>query len=166
VPFAIQHVVKVSSVVLTVMLLADCGARVWRRLGGAALDPMRLPALASTPAEFWRRWNRPVQQFLYEYPFQAAGGAKRPVRATLMAFIVSGLAHEYVFVIASGRLQAWQLLFFSLQGAAAIVTSRLQPRGWHALPCIAATIAFNLAAALLFFRSVNTVLPFYTARIH
>jgi hypothetical protein len=163
-PFAVEHTLKVFTVVLTVILLADCAARVWRLLGGVALDPMSSPAVASTPAEFWRRWNRPVQQFLHEYPFRAAGGARRPVRATMAAFAVSGLVHEYVFAIASGRIQPWQLLFFSLQGAAAVVTNRIPPRSGYRLLCIGGTISFNLLLAMLFFKSVNSVLPFYSPR--
>src|SRR5258708_7726703 len=43
---------------------------VWRLLGGTARDPMNNPFASRTPADFWRRYNRPAQQFLYEDPFR------------------------------------------------------------------------------------------------
>ena len=55
--------------------------------------------LARTPAEFWRVDNRPAGQFLHEYVFKPAGGVTRPLRATFLTFLVSGLVHEYVFDI-------------------------------------------------------------------
>jgi D-alanyl-lipoteichoic acid acyltransferase DltB (MBOAT superfamily) len=124
------------------------------------------PAMARTPADFWRRWNRPAQQFFHEYPFRAAGGAHRPIRGTLWAFVVSGLVHEYVFGIAAGAVQGWQMLFFGLHGLAAVATSRLRPRGWLVLPFVGSTIVFNIVLAVLFFKSVNSVLPFYSPRVH
>lgn len=95
---------------------------------------------------------------------ESAGGAKRPIRAILWTFFVSGLIHEYVFGIATGRLQGWQLLFFSLQGVAAAVTIRVRPRGWWILPAVAATLAFNLATQAIFGISVQQVVPFYSQR--
>ena len=58
---------------------AGMGAAAYRLLGGVALDPMLSPATALTPAEFWRRWNRPAQQFLETYAFRPAGGLHHPV---------------------------------------------------------------------------------------
>jgi hypothetical protein len=165
-PFAVEHAVKVTVLILAIVLLTNSTAQGWRLFGGRALDPMRNPAMARTPADFWRRWNRPTQQFFHEYAFRAAGGARHPVRGILLAFAASGVVHEYVFGIASGYVQGWQVLFFAIQGLASLATIRYWPRGWRAVSCIAATLAFNLVLAVLFFKSVNSVMPFYAPRGH
>jgi hypothetical protein len=164
VPFGLEHVVKVSSAILAVVAVTTAAAAAYRLLGGKALDPMGNVVTARTPADFWRRWNRPAQQFLREYVFLPAGGFRRTARATLVTFGVSGLVHEYVFGVAAGRIQGWQLLFFLLHGCAVVATMRVRPSGWAAPLWIAGTLAFNLATSVLFFRSVDAVLPFYCPR--
>jgi hypothetical protein len=165
VPFAIEHALKSAVVVVAVVLGGNALARVYRLLGGAALDPMSNPIAAATPAEFWRRWNRPAQQFLMHYVFTPAGGVRRAVRATLATFGVSGLVHEYVFGIAAGRIQGYQLLFFVLQGCAVVATMRTRPLGrLSSLLWVAGTLVFNLSTSVLFFRSVDAVIPFYWPR--
>lgn len=159
-----EHVLKVTIVVMLTAFLANLGAIIWRLNGGLAWDPMLNPALACTPADFWRRWNVPAQHFFHEYVFLPAGGRRNPVRATLLTFVISGLIHEYVFGIATGRLQGWQLLFFSIQGVATVITSRWRARGWLCFPLFIGTLAFNLATSTLFFISVNEVVPFYIPR--
>jgi hypothetical protein len=159
--FPLEHVLKVAAVASAVVLLTKAAAAASRLLGGVALDFMNNPLVAPTPADFWRRWNVPAQQFLNEYTFQPAGGPRRAVRATLVTFAVSGLVHEYVFGVASGRVQGWQLLFFMLQGVAVVATMRIRPRGRITLLWVAGTWVFNLASSALFFLSVNQVLPFY-----
>jgi len=163
-PFALEHGVKVAVTYYAVVSLAGLGAIAYRMLGGVALDPMSSPAAAPTPAEFWRRWNRPAQQFLQEYAFRPAGGLHRPIRAILATFAVSAVLHEYLFGIATGRIQGWQALFFLSQGVAATLTFRLRPTGWGRPFGTCLTLIFNLAASLLFFKSVNAVLPFYSPR--
>lgn len=164
VPFALEHALKVSSIVLAVVLIVNALAAAYRLLGGKALDPMGNPITAKTPADFWRRWNRPAQQFFNEYAFIPAGGFRRAVRATLITFGVSGVVHEYVFGIAAGRIQGCQMLFFALQGCAVVATMHIRPTG-RVLPLwIAGTLVFNLSTSVLFFRSVDAVLPFYWPR--
>jgi D-alanyl-lipoteichoic acid acyltransferase DltB (MBOAT superfamily) len=126
---------------------------------------MDAPLLAPTPAEFWRRYNRPVQQFFHENVFKPAGGMRSPIRATLIVFAVSALVHEYVFGITLGRVQGYQTLFFLLQGCAAAATVRVRPAGWRFWPWFAATWIFNLATSLLFFASLNGVMPFYSREL-
>src|SRR5262249_16713012 len=155
---------KVASVVLATVFSTNCAAYVWRLLGGVALTPMHAPQTAATPADFWRRWNRPAQQFLHEYAFPLGGGIRSPVRGPFPVFAVSGLVHEYVFGIASGSVQGWQFLFFAFHGIIAVTTRRIRPRGWVVIPCIAGTIALNLALAVLFFKSVDSAVPFYSPR--
>ncbi len=165
VPFAVEHCLKVTTLVSVVTLLANASARAWRLLGGRALEPMLNPAVARTPADFWRRWNRPAQQFFQEYAFQASGGFHHPIRGILVSFAASGIVHEYVFGITTGRVQGWQFLYFALNGLATVATVRIRPHGWMVLPFVAGTFAFNLVLSVIFFRSVNSVFPFYSPRI-
>ena len=159
-----EHGVKVIATYATVVSFAQTGAVVYRLSGEAASFPMHAPALAPTPAEFWRRWNRPAQQLLETYAFRPAGGLNHPVRATFVTFAVSAAVHEYVFGIASWHIQGWQAAFFLVQGAATAATARLRPRGRWLVFGQCLTIAFNLATSVLFFQSVNAVLPFYSPR--
>jgi hypothetical protein len=163
-PFLVEHCAKVSVTVVGIAAIANSLACLWRLLGGEAWIPMENPAAAITPADFWRRWNRPVQMFFLEHVFPVGGGFRRPIRAILFTFVVSGLVHEYVFGVATGRVQGWQFLFFLTQGLATVVTIRVSPRGWRTGVWLAGTLVFNLASATFFFRSVDAVYPFYVAR--
>lgn len=160
VPFFVEHALKVMVAVPTAIVMGNMASSAFRLLGEPALDFGGNP-FAATPAEFWRRWNRPAQQFFYEHVFLPAAGTRRPVIATLVTFAVSGLIHEYVFGIASGVIQGRQMLFFCLQGCAVVGTIRFRPKGWSRPLWIAGTLAFNLASSVFFFRSVDQILPFY-----
>ena len=106
--------------------------------------------------------SRPTQQFFYEDIFKPAGGLRSPIRATLITFAVSTLIHEYVFGIVIGRVEGYQTAFFLLHGFAVAATERVKPQGYTAIPWIIATYAFNLTSSVLFFASVNSVVPFYS----
>jgi hypothetical protein len=160
-PFAVEHSAKLLGFYVALLPGVAALAAGWRLLGGRLREPMQHPLAARTPADFWRRYNRPVQQFFYENVFKPAGGLRAPVRATLLVFALSAVIHEYVFGIAIGRVQGYQTLFFLLQGVAVVATLRFKPRGAWALPWVAATLAFNLATGVLFFASMNGLLPFY-----
>jgi hypothetical protein len=163
-PFLFEHVMKVTAVYLAVAGAGLAAAAGWRLAGVAALDPMHHPELAPTPAEFWRRWNRPAQQFFYEDMFKPCGGLRAPVRGTLMTFAVSAAIHEYVFGASTGRVQGCQAAFFLLQGLATAVTLRVRPTGLLRVTLTALTLAFMLTSSVLFFQSVDDVVPFYDAR--
>jgi len=164
-PFALEHTAKVPAVLLAVVLTVNAAALACRVLGGRALDPMANPLAARTPAEFWRRWNRPAQQFFNEYAFAPAGGPRRALVATLATFGASGLVHEYVFGAAIGEVQGYQIMFFGIQGCAAAMTLRIRPSG-RALPVwVAGTALFNLVTSVLFFRSIDAIVPFYCLRV-
>jgi len=163
-PFLLEHAAKVLAVYAVLVPLANGFAAEWRFLGQPALDTMRHPLLALTPADFWRRWNQPTQLFLHAHVFAPAGGWRAPVRATLITFAVSGLAHEYVLGVAAHRVQYVQLCFFMLQGVAVVATLRLRPRGPAAVAGWALTLVFNLASSILFFASVQQIFPFYVTR--
>jgi hypothetical protein len=139
------------------------GAALCRLAGAAALDLMDRPWLAATSAEFWRWWNRPAQQFFYEDVFKPCGGWRAPVRGTLAAFAASAAVHEYVFGLATG-VAGYQTAFFLLNGCAAAATLGARPTGLYRVAGVALTLAFILGTAVLFFRSVDAVLPCYDRR--
>lgn len=161
-PFALEHTGKVSVFCLTVLPVTVAAASIWRLLGGVARDSMDHPLLASTPADFWRRYNRPVQQFFYEDVFKPVGGIRSPIGATFLVFALSAIIHEYVFDIAVGQVQGYQAVFFMVQGCAVVVTMRLRPKQAIPLTWIIGTILFNLATSVFFFASMNGVVRFYS----
>jgi hypothetical protein len=161
-PFALEHSAKVAGFYLALLPAAGAAVAVWRLFGGAARDSMDRPLLARTPADFWRRYNRPMQQFFYEDIFKPVGGIGFPVRATLVVFAVSAVIHEYVFGIAVGRVQGYQTAFFTIQGCAVAATLRTKPKRASAIPWLVGTLVFNLASSVLFFASMNGVFRFYS----
>ena len=164
-PFLAEHVAKVAAFFLAVLSGLALAAAAWRLLGGMARDFMANPVAARTPADFWRRYNRNMHQFFLKDVLVSAGGLRHPARATLVVFGLSALIHEYLFSIAVGRVQGYQTAFFLLQGVAVAATARVTARGWAAVPWVAATFGFNLASGVLFFASVNSLVPFYSREL-
>jgi hypothetical protein len=117
--------------------------------------------VARTPADFWRRYNRPVNQYLFEDVFKKVGGRRRPLIATLIAFAISGAGHEYLFSIAIGRVQGLQMAFFLIQGLGVAATLRVRPTGATVPIGIALTLAFNFATSFLFFESFQEGWPIW-----
>jgi hypothetical protein len=163
-PLALEHSAKVVAFFLAIVPGSAALASAIRLLGGRARKWMDNPFAAATPADFWRRYNRPAQQFFYEDVFKPCGGLRLPVRAALATFAVSALLHEYIFAVATWRVRGFQTAFFMIQGVAAVATMGVVPRGWRKAPWVAGTFAFNLATAVLFFTCLNDTLPFYQRR--
>ena len=160
-PFWLEHGFKAVGFYLGVLGLFGIIAALWRLAGGVAREPHIGALLPSTPAAFWRSYNRIVHQFLLEDLFKPVGGARAPWRGILVAFLVSGLLHEYLFSWLAGRLQGYQTAFFLLHAVAVGLTVRVKPRGWQKAVWILVTALFNLAAATLFLASVHEVIPLY-----
>lgn len=163
-PLIWEHSVKVMALYLVVASAGKAGAATWRILGSGARELMAQPFLSPTPAEFWRRYNRPFQQFFYENVFKPSGGIHSPIRATFLTFAISAIIHEYIFDIAVGYVQGYQAAFFLLQGCAVAVTLSLKPTGWRKFLYIGLNTVFMLLSSVLFFLSVNSLLPFYDHR--
>jgi hypothetical protein len=161
----LEHIAKVSLLFATLWAASAAAAAAMRMLGCPAMDLMIAPVLSRTPADFWRRYNRPVGQFLHEYVFLPARGLSRPSAAILLAFLVSGLAHEYGFLVPIGRLCGYQTLFFLVQGIAVVLTARWRPGGGLAVLSALATLAFMLISSTLFFASLDAVTPFYVSPV-
>jgi hypothetical protein len=163
-PFAVEHAVKVVALFLVLIPSTQAAVAAWRLVGGKARSPMDNPFASRTPADFWKRYNRPAQQFFYEDVFKPLGGLRAPARAIIATFAVSAVIHEYVFGIAIGRVQGYQTAFFLLQGLAVAATAGLKPKGWSVAFWVLATLAFNLASSVLFFASLDQAVPFYARR--
>jgi hypothetical protein len=93
---------------------------------------------------------------------------RRPVTGILAVFTVSGVLHEYLFILIVPDLLGWQFAFFGLHGLGAIsgvwlgrryqvVSGRRVPR----LLAIAATIGFVLATAPIFIHCLDRVLDLH-----
>ena len=164
-PFALEHAVKAPAVMTLMICFAKAfGALTWL-CGGRGVDFMGpFPPFAATPAEFWRRWNRPAHEFFDLYVARPLGGMRHPVRAILATFLVSGLGHEYIFSVSSGRLQGYQTAFFLIHGLAVVATLRARPKGWSRLPWWLGTFAFLLVTTVLFGLSVNEIVSIYDSR--
>ena len=154
-PFLLEHVAKSIAFFATATAAFDVLARTLRLAGSPTRDFARLPLLASTPADFWRRYNRIVTGFMHVNVFRPLGGFRRPVLTTMAVFVLSGLGHEYLFSMPDARIQGYQTAFFLLQGVGVLTTAKLRLRGWMRMPGVAGTILFNLATGLLFFASLH-----------
>jgi D-alanyl-lipoteichoic acid acyltransferase DltB (MBOAT superfamily) len=161
-PFLLEHSAKLIALYVPTLSGLAAGAAGWRLFGGSARDYMNRPYLARSPADFWRRYNRNFQQFFLEDVFHTLDGRLgRPARI-MIVFSVSAMLHEYVFGIATGRVQGYQTAFFLLQGIAVAGTTRVRPRGWQAIPWATGTALFVLLSSTLFFASMHGVVPFYS----
>jgi hypothetical protein len=119
----------------------------------------RHPIIARTPADFWRRYNRPGGRFLHEDVFKPLGGMRAPLRGTLLAFLVNGVLHEYMAWILVGRIQGYQLAFFALHAAAVMLTFRLRLKGGAAVVGGVLTFVFLVGTCALFFATLENIAP-------
>ncbi len=160
--FLLAHVARLVVFFVAVVGLAAASTNLGRALGVQNRDVFDRPWAATSPADFWRRYNRIVGQWLADDVFAPLGGRRSPVRATLLAFAVSALLHEWIFSVSAGTLDGHQTAFFLLHGVAVAATLRARPRspGGRALGWTL-TMVFNLATSLLFFASVDRLVPFW-----
>ena len=160
-----EHAAKAVAFFLVLVPLVAAFGAAWRLAGLPGREHMNNPFAARTPADFWRRYNRPVHEFLRNDVFHAAAARRADrhasLRATLATFVLSAAVHEYVFTIPVGRVQGYQTAFFLVQGLAVWATLRVKPKGWRIVPWVAATFVFNIVTGALFFASLNHVVPFY-----
>ena len=160
-PFLLEHTLVGTGLFLLVVAELITFVAITRLLGGYIVNAHDQPFAARTPADFWRRYNRLIGQFLYEDFFKLLQGRRHPARATLGVFAVSGIFHEYLFWMATGQSPGLQLLFFMLQGCAVALTLRVKPTGWRAVAWGTGTFAFNILSSVPFFASFHHMLPIY-----
>ena len=68
------------------------------------------------------------------------------------------MLHEYVFSVAMGEVQGYQLVFFALQGIAVGATLRWRP---GRIVGIGVTFTINALTSVFFFASFQGLAPFY-----
>lgn len=161
--FWLDHGVKLAAAYLIAFdggITLLCGLA--RLMGMRVIDFSRHPILASTPADFWRRYNREAGRFLYEVAFKPLGGLRHPRRAIFATFILNGLLHEYLAWLMVGSIQGYQIAYFILHGAATAWTWHLRPRGVGRMIGIVLTIAFGFFTSVLFFASVDNFMQWYS----
>ena len=163
-PAMIERCAKTFAIFFVILFVPNAMAAFTRRVGIDSTDFCKPFILARTPAEFWRIYNRPAEQFFRVHVFQPAGGRRHFIRATIATFIVSGLIHEYVFGIPAGHIIGSQMLFFAIQGIAVIITAKLRPRGLIPIIAIPATFTFNVLTGVIFMSGMNSVFPIWTTR--
>lgn len=165
--FVLEHAAATLLMMISIFAGAEAATALWRLPGLKAHDPFRNFFLAPTPAEFWRRYNRLAGQIFTEDVFRPMKRKLRNRRhstafATLLVFVLSGAVHEYVFAMAIGRVQGFQMSFFLIQGIAVMLTIRIKPHGWGAVVWWSATVLFNLAVSVIFYASWHQVGAIYS----
>lgn len=117
---------------LGVSAIADIVTALPMQLGLDFEETFEAPPLASSPRDFWnRRWNLFVHRFVARFVFLPFGGRRRPLLATMLVFIASGLMHEYFVLACLGRpsrYSGFMMLFFVIQGLAVIAQTLLARR--------------------------------------
>lgn len=163
--YAVNHVALLLCFVVAIESLsqASCGVE---RLAGFDTRPIIDHAYrAGTVAEFWRRYNNRVHDWLHRNVFAPSRGWRHPVRSLFLVFLVSGLFHELMFGLATSRWTGHQLLFFTIQGPGALASGRLIRSGpTGKILARVFTIGFLGLTSVLFFEGVWRVFPFIYAR--
>lgn len=133
--------------------IADLGSGVVMQWGLTVDESFDSPPLARSPREFWaKRWNLIVAGFFARHVFAQVGGRRRPLRATVIVFVGSGLMHElFVAACVGGVPQrvGWMTAFFALHGAGVLVQMRLDRRRRRRPPRLPAAVAIALHVAWL-----------------
>ena len=161
VPLIVEHVVKAPVVFLAMVAMLNLTVTIVRLSGGTMRDFSHAPLLAATPADFWRRYNRVINEYFFQNVFRRTG-RRFPALVVMLIFLFSAALHEYVFGIAIGRVQWYQSVFFLLQGIAVAATLRVRPKARAAVTLgIVATIAFNIATSFFFFLSFHQIVRLY-----
>jgi hypothetical protein len=165
-PFLLEHAIKSTCLAACTVWAFHTNTALWRLAGApAAFFTAKNVLWAYSPADFWRRWNRPMYRWLLENIYKPLGGRRNPHLATLGAFAVSGLLHEYLFGVTLQRVTGYPTAFFLLHGLAAVLTRRFKPAGWLMLPAILFTFAFNTASTLLLLIPINERIPVYVSDV-
>ena len=165
-PFLLEHAVKSTCLAALGIWAFQANTALWRLTGApAAFVTTKSVLWVCSPAEFWRRWNRPMYRWLLENVHKPLGGRQNPRLAVLGTFAVSGLMHEYLFGVTFRHATGCPTAFFLLQGLVVALTLRFKPTGRLALPATIFTFAFNTASTLLLLIPLNEQIPFYVNEI-
>ena len=161
-PFGLEHSVKSTCLGAWTIWAFQANTVLWRLAGApAAFFTGKNVLWAYSPAEFWRRWNRPMHRWFLENVYRPAGGRRHPYLAGLAPFVISGVLHEYLYAGTFRFVTGYVFAFFLLHGIAAMLTRRFKPTGWLAVPAILLTFAFNTFSTALLLIPINERIPVY-----
>ena len=161
-PFLLEHAAKSTCLAAWIIWAFHANMALWRLAGAPAARFTAGNVLwAHSPADFWRRWNRPMYRWLLENVYKPAGGRRNPYFATLAAFAVSGLLHEYLLDVSLQYVTGYVTAFFLLHGCATVLTRRFKPSGRQVVPAVVLTFAFNTLSTVLLFVPISERIPFY-----
>jgi D-alanyl-lipoteichoic acid acyltransferase DltB (MBOAT superfamily) len=110
------------------MEAATSAFRLVHRWLGRDVPPLQdHPLRSSTIREFWnRRWNRPVSGWLASYVYAPVAARKGGEWALVASFVVSGVAHGWMFLVSAGWIAAISAtLFFVLQALFVLVEAAI-----------------------------------------
>jgi len=122
-----------------------------RWLGFELTENFDHPYLASSPADFWRRWNISLSSWFRDYVYIPLGGSRVAaaiwIRNVLVTFLLSGLWHG-----ASWNYVLWGLYHGLLLVAtrAGRTSSEAVTRAWRAVPQIIGMFLLTNLGWLLF----------------
>jgi len=109
--------------------LFDLATVFWRTAGITARPIMNAPWKSASLSEFWgRRWNGAFNQLVMEIFFRPFARSLGTTRATLTAFLISGLIHELVISLPAGAGYGLPAGYFLLQGWG-VIAQRTPMRG-------------------------------------
>jgi D-alanyl-lipoteichoic acid acyltransferase DltB (MBOAT superfamily) len=98
----------------------------WRALRVDARPIMEQPLRSTSVAEFWgRRWNGAFNDLALGLVFRPVARRTGVAVATLVAFAVSGLIHEFVISLPAGAGFGLPTGYFILQGLAILAQRKL-----------------------------------------
>ena len=166
--FPLDQAIKLALFVVTIESFSRLSWGLERLAGYGTTPIIDRCYLATTPGDFWRRYNRRVGQWLYLNVFRPSGGRRYPIRGVFLTFFVSAVFHEACFAIATSRFTGCQFAFFFLQAPAVAVSNRLQAAVDRSGPVFRAasrcvTVAWFYTTSVLFFEGVDRIFPFVYA---
>jgi hypothetical protein len=165
-PFWLEHLAKSTCFGAMGIWAFQANTGLWRLAGApAAWFTTQKVLAAHSPAEFWRRWNRPMYRWLLENVYKPLGGRRNPRLGVLGTFAVSGILHEYLFAVIFQRLSGYVMAFFLLHGLATVVTRRFRPTGWFRVPAAILTFSFNTLSTVLLLTPIDERIPLYVNAI-
>jgi len=111
----------------------------------------RTPIGARSLAEFWsQRWNRVVSAWLHAFVYLPLARRRCARLGLFCAFLVSGMLHGWVILVALGSTGACAiLLFFVVQGAFVLAEHSLHIHAWPVPVARGWTLAVLLACSPL-----------------
>jgi D-alanyl-lipoteichoic acid acyltransferase DltB (MBOAT superfamily) len=127
-----------------IQILADFSAYTAIARGSAGLlgfdlmENFRHPYLASSPADFWRRWHISLSTWMRDYIYIPLGGSRgtkaRATRNVILTFLISGAWHG----------AAWNFILWGLYWGLLVAADQAWGKRWRPPPLIAVPFMFAL----------------------